>query len=51
MLQDVDDLEIILRAQFRFTNPPKIRYRQLRARRRSRDVQLQNELGQTNRSV
>lgn len=42
MLEDVDDLEIILRAQFRFANPPKIRYRQLGAWRRTRYIELQN---------
>ena len=46
MLQDVDDLEIVLGAEVRFANPPKVRHRHLRARRRTRHIEFENVLGQ-----
>ena len=46
MLQDVDDLQIILRPEFRFANPAEVRYRQLRSWRGTRYIELEDVLGQ-----
>src|SRR5689334_13700598 len=46
MLEYIDDLEIVLRTEFRLADSLEVRYRQLSARRRTRHVELENVLGQ-----
>jgi hypothetical protein len=51
MLEDVDDLELILALQLLLADATQVGDRRLRAGRRSGDVELEDERGQTSSPV